>query len=491
MADHRSLTYPPQNPKSAGFDTAAHSHINTSTTDSSVAMEQSASSSSISSSVSSLLTTSSSTSLQSSSYLPVTPKHTFHSSFDPIYNHAIYDNMSASKDAESMAKKGLDASKLISPPEAEQYDSFDTRGNASDNKTTGLEPEPELRSPPITPEVQKADIAVHGTQDPILFPASADTTAPALQSRPLFAGGEAANRSTQDPSAMFVRVPAPPNHDPKKPAVYLKSGIMRHFEASPTAYLKMCKEQLKRENELRRAANTSQLRPAASRSSFSHPAFRGSTHRSPREQGPSLLSTNTSNHRDSRSPLQPAPASNNRVAKRTTRAPSNSRANRPAHIAPQLNGAPRQASNSGQGGRRVPGSSPEPRVRTSAPNREDKDFQALPDYCPPLSTLPDRANNLRMDWKGNPLDLSSDPFVDLLHHDEIGLAANLRLDCATYLTSKRRIFIRRVECARIPKEFRKTDAQQACKIDVNKASKLWVAYEKVGWLKIDHFRQFI
>lgn len=116
---------------------------------------------------------------------------------------------------------------------------------------------------------------------------------------------------------------------------------------------------------------------------------------------------------------------------------------------------------------------------------------ALPDYCPPLTTLPERTNNLKVDWKGNALDLSRDPYLHLLHRDEIGLAASLRLDCATYLTSKRRIFIRRLECARIGKEFRKTDAQQACKIDVNKASKLWTAYEKVGWLRIEHMRQFI
>ncbi|KAK8099068.1 SWIRM domain-containing protein [Apiospora kogelbergensis] len=52
------------------------------------------------------------------------------------------------------------------------------------------------------------------------------------------------------------------------------------------------------------------------------------------------------------------------------------------------------------------------------------------------------------------------------------LAANLRLDCATYLTSKRRMFMKRLNCLRIGKDFGKTDTQQACKINVNKASKL-------------------
>lgn len=114
--------------------------------------------------------------------------------------------------------------------------------------------------------------------------------------------------------------------------------------------------------------------------------------------------------------------------------------------------------------------------------REDKDFNALPDYCPPVSSLPNKPNALKVEWRGVPLDLADDPHAHLLHPDEILLASNLRLDCATYLTSKRRIFIKRIEALRIGKEFRKTDAQQACKIDVNKASKLWQAFEKVGWL---------
>jgi hypothetical protein len=134
-----------------------------------------------------------------------------------------------------------------------------------------------------------------------------------------------------------------------------------------------------------------------------------------------------------------------------------------------------------------PPKSPKPPRATPEPGskrvvREDKDFNSLPDLCPPVSSLPTKPNSLKVEWRGAPIDLRKDPNTDLLHPDELSLAANLRLDCATYLTSKRRIFIARTECLRIGREFRKTDAQQACKIDVNKASKLWQAYEKVGWL---------
>ncbi|KAI9788774.1 MAG: hypothetical protein M1816_006555 [Peltula sp. TS41687] len=130
--------------------------------------------------------------------------------------------------------------------------------------------------------------------------------------------------------------------------------------------------------------------------------------------------------------------------------------------------------------------------RVIGTSREDVDFNALANYAPPLSTLP--PNNpriLKADWRGQVLDLSSDPHRHLLHEAELHLAATLRLSCATYLCSKRRIFMARLEALRIGKEFRKTDSQQACKIDVNKASKLWTAYDRVGWFKPEHFRQYL
>ncbi|KAF2865555.1 hypothetical protein BDV95DRAFT_249579 [Massariosphaeria phaeospora] len=127
-----------------------------------------------------------------------------------------------------------------------------------------------------------------------------------------------------------------------------------------------------------------------------------------------------------------------------------------------------------------------------ATNRDDTDYHSLPDFSPSLDTLP-KGNSkvLKADWKGQVLDLSNDPDRQLLHDAEVNLASTLRLTCATYLCSKRRIFQARIEALRIGKEFRKTDAQQACKIDVNKASKLWQAYDKVGWFKPELFRQFV
>ncbi|EAS37208.3 SWIRM domain-containing protein [Coccidioides immitis RS] len=127
-----------------------------------------------------------------------------------------------------------------------------------------------------------------------------------------------------------------------------------------------------------------------------------------------------------------------------------------------------------------------PKPRVIGTNRDDTDYNSLPDYCPPISTL-HGTKGLKADWKGQMLDLSNDPNRDALDPAEINLAATLRLSCATYLCSKRRIFQALLNKFSENKEFRKTDAQQACKIDVNKASKLWTAFERVGWFKREHF----
>ncbi|KAJ5643086.1 uncharacterized protein N7484_005593 [Penicillium longicatenatum] len=129
--------------------------------------------------------------------------------------------------------------------------------------------------------------------------------------------------------------------------------------------------------------------------------------------------------------------------------------------------------------------------RALGTNRDDTDFQALQDFSPPLDTLGSNAKALKADWKGQMLDLSNDPDRHMLSPAELNLASTLRLSCATYLCSKRRIFEARVRALGVGKEFRKTDAQQACKIDVNKASKLWTAYERVGWFKPEFFHQYL
>lgn len=118
------------------------------------------------------------------------------------------------------------------------------------------------------------------------------------------------------------------------------------------------------------------------------------------------------------------------------------------------------------------------------------DFEAIPDMSPPLDTLP-HSKNLSVTAEGPILDLSSDPHANLLHPAELHLASRLYLSCALYLTYKRRIFQMKVEREINGLGFTETDSYKACKMDINRASELWNAYEKFGWFDKQHFQQYL
>lgn len=119
--------------------------------------------------------------------------------------------------------------------------------------------------------------------------------------------------------------------------------------------------------------------------------------------------------------------------------------------------------------------------------------ESIPDYSPDAqATLPkNNSRALKIEWKGQPMDLKNDPYSDKLHPAELFLASTLRLPCNVYLDSRRRFFFEKVHRMKEHKPFRRTDAQKACRIDVNKASRLFAAFEKVGWLDDKHFTKYL
>ena len=394
-------------------------------------------------------------------YWPSSSTSTAH--FLPTPTKTVQDERarSATPTMGSESKKTCDISNLMSPPEPAPLESFMQVEMAATPEPAPLEKRP-VPNPPLSPPVSPPNKAVNpvssavpaaiSIQDPIIFPSAGPPANPPVGPLFIATGGsiEAVNAATRQlvdehiasrPASLF-REATPPRREDYELALYFKSNCLRMFKENPKAYLRQ-------ERELLRADRKSIIvaRPIV--------------------KLPPILPAS----RPTASKPQTAKTVANRIQKpRSPRSNGKVSLPRPIRATPAIRQTIRVSS------------TPEPRVRTVAPNREDKDFRSLPDYCPPLNSLPNKPNSLKVDWKGNALDLSKDPHASLLHPDELLLAAGLRLDCATYLTSKRRMFMRRVECAKIGKEFRKTDAQQACKIDVNKASKLWTAYEKVGWL---------
>ncbi|EXJ60739.1 hypothetical protein A1O7_04892 [Cladophialophora yegresii CBS 114405] len=108
---------------------------------------------------------------------------------------------------------------------------------------------------------------------------------------------------------------------------------------------------------------------------------------------------------------------------------------------------------------------------------------------PPLDGLPDFQDLLD---KRGPLDETTD-----LHESEIRLCQLLDMPAAQYKCQKARSFVglamwieyneqrRQSEQPAPParmQAFNKTQLQQCCNVDVNKASRLWVAFKAWGWL---------
>lgn len=121
---------------------------------------------------------------------------------------------------------------------------------------------------------------------------------------------------------------------------------------------------------------------------------------------------------------------------------------------------------------------------------QDNDFTTYDDYTPCTDGLSATAFDAFKGKDGNPKELSSDRHKHLLEPAEIVLAQNLRLTGAQYLTCKRRFFITLVKGLEADPNYKfiKTKAQGSCKIDVNKSSTLFVAWDSVGWF--DHSLEF-
>ncbi|CAJ2503628.1 Uu.00g110220.m01.CDS01 [Anthostomella pinea] len=361
------------------------------------------------------------------------------------------------------SKKPLDISNLMSPPEPPQLDSFSQSGTAnsmghtvSDMRRVPGPVVPPL-SPPISPATTTDDHAlsvasssVIPMRDPILYPAQGIEYSPAQQ--PLFVWDESVEAQAvvdhhvvARPAELFQEA-TPPKREEYELVLHFRSEVMKKFSENPKSWLQRERAQLLADRRAGASRNKlSKLQPIL-------PAK------------PQQIRKEAQRPRPTKAPM---------VTKQAKAKPTGPRA---------IRSRPPQATASREPAKRKASETPDPSSRrAAATTRADEDFNALHDFCPPTDSLPNKPNSLKVVWKGQPVDLDKDPHRNLLHADELAVACNLRLTCAQYLASKRRIFIRRLESLRNGKEFRRTDAQQACKIDVNKASQLWVAFDKVGW----------
>ncbi|ORX63087.1 hypothetical protein DM01DRAFT_1298037 [Hesseltinella vesiculosa] len=99
----------------------------------------------------------------------------------------------------------------------------------------------------------------------------------------------------------------------------------------------------------------------------------------------------------------------------------------------------------------------------------------------PSSSAFDQRPNIRVVWKGSPLTIKTLPHFDQLHANEQLIASTLRLSPEQYLKCKRALILTAQVYSDHGVPFRKSDAQKVCRIDVNKTSCLWNAFNRLGW----------
>lgn len=116
----------------------------------------------------------------------------------------------------------------------------------------------------------------------------------------------------------------------------------------------------------------------------------------------------------------------------------------------------------------------------------------LEDYCPAISSLDKPGVELTAQWNNNSaLNLDNDVDRIHLHPQELKIASRLRLHCNEYLLNKRRIFAAKLKSLQDNTVFNKTSAQNATSVDVNKASRLWSAFDGAGWFDPSWFEEWL
>lgn len=396
---------------------------------------------------------------------------------------------------------------LLSPPETKPSDSFDDRRYSNTEHMKALKAVPAVvatadsvkaskyavatsyASPPISPESrQSADFAAEqGARDPQLF-ATNGPTVPIALDQPLFP------RESQESIKVANQVAAT---EPKKPAgpkiwqshqvaanihrIQPSDGFVLDFgmnRVMNTPVREERKEFLKKVREdcevLRRMIKESQKSSTLPSRKAPAPISRS---RQPKVSLPRLEAQ--------------APRTSGR--KRTLARTIYDSAAEASPLPPKAESKKRSFSTVADSFDTSAEVKPRKR-KTPAPTIPEDDWILYKDFSPDIKTLSPGANHFReFFWtrSGKPYDLSEDPNRHHLHESEIALAETLRWTCARFLLKKRLLFAKCLDHHKTSKKFGKTNAQEACFCDVNKASTMWNAFNKAGWLDRKHFTQFL
>lgn len=382
--------------------------------------------------------------------------------------------------AASSANKVPVASLLISPPEQTPYESFDQGHPASMNTISMMplmkkpqgHPAQQPPSPPISP-LKKASNQIQTTttgsnvKDPILYP---EELASPVQ--PLFHSRRPSNVEAIDitrhmnarrlkPLKHGVKIPDRLDYEDFAYVVAAWNGAYQRLrtDAERAAYQQAELAQIRLDDRARLAARD-ENKPAKKYPTITHKPLKAKPERASITVKDVVASAT-------------GPRNSNKVTKSGRQTAK-----------PRAKASP---------------AAEEKKSKTTKTQTVDIDYDHIPNYCPPVSILDMKKMSIQSVNNPRPFEDNELHLLPLLHPQERELARNLRIGPATYLTTKRRIFVDRLYFYHFEKEvreeqeadgvrdklfvkdFKKTHAQYAGKIDVNKSSKLHEAFDSVGW----------
>lgn len=398
------------------------------------------------------------------------------------------------------------SSLLISPPEERPYESF---GHGPQFPTTkpNAESAQQPSSPPVSPWTPASNRVMASTAgrdaaDPILFPEG--STSPA---QPLFSPSDvgsvidahlAARKDKPLPLPTHIKPPTRSEYEVLGPFFRIPTPEWETFAHLKTthdwaAYQKQQVAEAKADDKARREYRASQAFKDDQRRKQANPPKRAlACKHKPSSVGPMRPNSSGGPSKFGSAILDSAtgPRNSTKITKPTT-----SRTGRLTAAPARLNSTP-QTEWAHQAKKLIKKSS----SKSSKAQVSDTKFSHIPDYCPPLSSLEGKKMEYVSVKTPREFTEADKEYLHLMHPLEQELARREQLSAASYLTSKRRIFVDRLYFYHFEKEqqaeqerlgkkgkpfekkFLKTHAQEATKIDVNKTSRLHTAFDSVGWL---------
>lgn len=122
---------------------------------------------------------------------------------------------------------------------------------------------------------------------------------------------------------------------------------------------------------------------------------------------------------------------------------------------------------------------------TTVQEIHDAIIDSIPTFAPDMSHITHQSLEKELKRVGFSTNrsLKDRAGLEMIDKDEVILVSSMKLSPYQYHDTKKRFFAEKARKTFLRTTFKKTDAQKACRVDVNKASKLYEIFQSCGLLK--------